>query len=505
MKRLLWFLFFAIPLFTAAQVNQPLYKEKYRPQFHFTPVKNWINDPNGLVYYQGKYHLFYQYNPFDNVWGHMTWGHAVSKDLVRWEHLPIAIPEENKIMIFSGSAVVDENNTGGFAQKAGQIPMVAIYTGHFIADTSKPDDYLQAQYIAYSLDKGRTWKKYEGNPVLDLHKKDFRDPKVFWYAPQKKWIMVVVLPHEHIVQFYSSPDLKQWFHLSDFGPAGDTNDIWECPDLLQVPVAGSTGKLKWVLINSQQTTMQYFVGEFDGTKFINENPPSNIYRPDYGPDYYAAITYNHLPANQHPVLLGWANNWTYARDIPTYPWKSAMSLPRELSLKNVNNEWILMQQPVASLKNLRTQPVVFKNLVVDGKKALPVKGQQLEMEVVFQPSPKTISGVRLATGKQNVFVIGYDATQQKLFIDRSSCTNNSFNKSFPALSQYEVSLVPVNGKIKLRLFFDKSIIEIFANDGVAVMTAQLFPDEKDNGVELFSDGGTTKFVSLNLWNMRPVW
>ncbi len=338
--------------FGAASQNN-LSKENYRPQFHFTPIKNWMNDPNGLLYFEGKYHLFYQYNPFGNVWGHMSWGHAVSKDLVHWDHLPLAIREENGIMIFSGSAVGDENNTSGFSEKSGQVPMVAIYSGHFIPDTSRPDDYQQAQYIAFSLDKGRTWKKYNHNPVLDLHKKDFRDPKVFWYEPGKKWVMAVVWPHEHIVQFYSSPDLKEWIHLSDFGPAGDTKDIWECTDLLEVPVEGETGKTKWVLFNSQQITMQYFVGSFDGTRFTNENPAGKIYRPDYGPDYYAGITYNQLPVGDLPVLIGWANNWIYANDIPTFPWKSAMALPRRLSLRRINDEWILFQQPVSALKSLR--------------------------------------------------------------------------------------------------------------------------------------------------------
>ena len=449
--------------------------------------------------------MFYQYNPFGNVWGHMSWGHAVSTDLVHWKHLPIAIPEENGIMIFSGSAVVDENNTSGFAEKPGQVPMVAVYTGHYIPDTSKPDNYMQAQNIAYSLDNGRTWKKYKGNPVLDLHKKDFRDPKVFWYAPQKKWIMAVVLPQEHIVQFYSSPDLKKWTHLSDFGPAGDTNDIWECPDLLQVPVAGLPGMFKWVLLNSQQTTMQYFVGEFDGTKFINENSTGKIFRPDYGPDYYAAVTYNHLPANHPPVLLGWANNWKYANDIPTFPWKSMMSLPREIKLDKINNEWILLQQPVAALKHLRTNHLDFKKLIVAGKKSLPIKSQQLEMEVIFQPSPNITSGIHLAVGKQPAFVIGYDAAQQKLFIDRSGAVNNSFNKNFEALSRYETSLAPDKGKIKLHIYFDKSIVEVFANNGTTIMTAQVFPGENDYGVELFSDNGKTLFESVKFWKLNSAW
>jgi fructan beta-fructosidase len=486
-----FFVFFLLifSLVTIAQNN--LYKEKYRPQFHFSPAKNWTNDPNGLVYFDGEYHLFYQYNPYGNKWGHMSWGHAVSADMIHWKHLPLAIPEKDSIMIFSGSAVIDENNTTGFAKRPGQVPMVAIYTAHVIANPSNPDNYRQEQHIAYSLDKGRTWTKYAGNPVLDIHKKDFRDPKVFWYMPQKKWVMVVVLPHEHIVQFYSSPDLKRWMHLSDFGPAGDIKDIWECPDLLQVPVAGSTTMFKWVLLNSQQTTMQYFVGEFDGTKFINENKANKIFRPDYGPDYYAAVTYNHLPVHHLPILLGWANNWSYANDIPTLPWKSAMSLPRNLSLKKINSEWVMVEQPVASLKTLRTNSIELKNINVSGRKTLGTKGQQWEMEIVFDAKKDVISGVRLAVGKSNAFIIGYDAANEKLFIDRGGLTNNSFNKNFAALSRYETPLARIQQKIKLHIFFDNSIVEIFANDGLVVMTAQLFPDKADNGIELFSDGGTS--------------
>ena len=434
----------------------------------------------------------------------MSWGHSVSADLVHWKHLPLAIPEKDSVMIFSGSAVIDKNNTAGFVTKAGQIPMVAIYTAHIIPDSSDKENYRQEQHIAYSLDKGRTWTKYAGNPVLDIHKKDFRDPKVSWYEKGKKWIMAVVLPHEHIVQFYSSKNLKQWMHLSDFGPAGDDTNIWECPDLLQVPIENDPGKKKWVLINSQQTTMQYFVGEFDGTKFTNENPTNKIYRPDYGPDYYAAVTYN-LPATQQPVLLGWANNWSYANDIPTFPWRGAMALPRDLSLKKTNGEWLLIQKPVDALKKLRTDPVELKNISVTGKKELSTKTQQLEMEVIFQPVTNSTVGVRLAVGKQNVFVVGYDAGSQKLFVDRSGCTNNSFNKEFASLSRYETSLTPLNGKIKLHIFFDNSIVEVFANDGIAIMTTQIFPDETDNGVELFSKGGTTKFESVRSWKMKSAW
>ena len=489
---------------TIIDAQDSLYKEKYRPQFHFSPAKNWTNDPNGLVFFNGEYHLFYQYNPFGNKWGHMSWGHAVSRDLVHWKHLPLAIREKDSIMIFSGSAVIDKNNSSGFATSPGQLAMVAIYTAHIIADASHPDDYRQEQHIAYSLDNGRTWTKYPGNPVLNIHKKDFRDPKVFWYDNGKKWVMAVVLPHEHIVQFYTSHDLKKWTYLSDFGPAGDTSEIWECPDLLQVPVANDPGKKKWVLINSQQVTTQYFVGDFDGRSFRNENPPEKVYRLDYGPDYYASVTYN-LPANDLPVLLGWANNWTYANDIPTFPWKSAMALPRNLALIKTQDGWILIQQPVSALKSLRRSPMMLNNITVSGTKNLSVRAQQLEMQLELEPGANSTSGVRLAIGKNNVFIVGYDAANEKLFIDRSGCSNKSFNAKFAALWRYEVKLPTMDNKIKLQIFFDNSIIEVFANNGVAVMTAQIFPNAKDIGIGLFSAGGPTKFVSLTLWKMKSSW
>lgn len=503
-KRIKFLLPIMICVFTSAWSQQDLYKEKYRPQFHFSPERNWMNDPNGLVYFDGEYHLFYQYNPYGNRWGHMTWAHSVSTDLVHWKKLPIAIPEENKVMIFSGSAVVDEQNTSGFAKTKGQIPLVAIYTGHYIADSTNPDDYLQAQYIAYSLDKGRTWKKYDKNPVLDLQKKDFRDPKVFWYAPEKKWVMLVVLPQEHKVQFYSSANLKQWTYMSEFGPAGDINDIWECPDLLQVPIKGEEEKSKWVLMNSQQVTMQYFVGEFDGTKFTSENPAEKIYRQDYGPDYYAGVTYNHLPKKHNPILLGWVNNWKYAQDIPTHPWKSAMAIPRELSLKYENNEWILLQDPVRNTNQLKRNSTTWDDITVTGTKLFDKSGQQLEISFELNVNKKTRAGVKLAVSKDNAFEIGYDAARSVLYMNRSGCSNQ-FNENFKKFSYYEKEIIPVNGKISLRIFFDNSIAEVFANEGSVVMTAQLFPEDGDNGIALFSENGTTRFSNISISDMISIW
>ncbi|WP_205508057.1 glycoside hydrolase family 32 protein [Longitalea arenae] len=503
MKPLMVLLTGLMPFTLLAQ--QPGYKEPYRPQFHFTPRQNWMNDPNGLVYHKGEYHLFYQYNPMGNTWGHMSWGHAVSSDLVHWQHLPVAIAEDDKNMIFSGSCVVDKNNTSGFRKKAGQIPLVAIYTAHIIRDTSKRDDYLQNQHLAYSLDDGHSWTKYEGNPVLDLNKKDFRDPKVFWHVPTKKWIMATVLPQEHIVQFHSSADLKSWSHLSDFGPAGDTNGIWECPDLLQVPIAGQAGKSKWVLINSQQYTMQYFVGEFDGTRFLNETPADTILRPDYGPDFYAGITYNNLPAGHDPVLIGWANSWKYGESIPTSPWRSAFSLPRSLQLKKTGNTWSLLQEPVRKLQALRGQLIEWKNQPLSGQMVFPAKGQVIELEAELVPAKNDICGIRLAADGGRSLVIGYDVDLQRLYIDRSKAGDTSFNKQFAAV-HYAAARVPLqDGRLRLHILFDKSIVEVFANEGATVLTAQLFPDPAANGIQFFSEKGGALVTTAKCWPLRSAW
>ena len=515
MKYSIFLLLVIFSISAVAQTN--LYKEKYRPRFHFSPEKNWCNDPNGLVYNNGLYHLFYQHNPFGNIWGHMTWAHAISQDLLHWKHLPIAIPEENGTMIFSGTCVVDKNNTSGFGKnetlvkpankKALQVkaPMVAVYTGHV-------ENVNQSQCIAYSLDSGITWTKYAGNPVLDLHKKDFRDPKIFWYPQKKYWVMALMFPNEHLVQFYSSKNLKQWNHLSDFGPAGDTSAVWECPDLTEVPVKGVKGKKKWLLQTSQNGGMQYFVGEFDGISFINENPPDKIVKPDYGPDYYAAIAFNQLPATSLPTTIGWINNWNYANDIPTTPWKGAMSLPRNMSVKKVNDDpgfpagrWVLVQKPVEKIISLRQKILLQStNEIVAHTKTLNVKSQQCEIELLLEPSAKATAGIKLATGNSHELEIGYDAVQQVLYIDRSKTANQPVNENFKNHSRYQTKIILQNRQLKLHIFFDHSIVEIFANNGEAVITVQIFPDENDNGIELFSNGADTK-AAITVWKMKTVW
>jgi fructan beta-fructosidase len=495
MNRLFFFLLLLIAVNSFSQEN--IYNEPYRPQFHFTPKTNWINDPNGLVYYKGKYHLFYQHNPFGNVWGHMSWGHAVSKDLLHWQHLPIAIPEENGIMIFSGTCVADINNTSGLG-KNGTIPLVAIYTGHI-------EGVNQSQHLAFSLDEGLTWIKYNKNPILDLNKKDFRDPKVFWHEQKKYWVMALMLPVEHMVQFYSSKNLFDWKLLSEFGPAGDTSGVWECPDLTQVPIEGQPGKKKWLLQMSMNGTMQYFVGEFDGIRFTNENPANKIFRPDYGPDYYAAICYGQLPRGHSPVSIGWINNWNYANDIPTTPWKGAMSLPRILSLKKIAGEWMLIQKPVKKIKDLRQLVYKDQNRIIEKYISLPKTSQQCEIDVEIQPVDGAITGVRIANGNDHFFEIGFDTKKKIVYLDRSKTANQSFNKNFEKQSRHETTYTLADDRLRLQIFFDNSIVEVFVNGGERVFTAQLFPQEGDNEIELFSDTIYSKMISCLVYKINSAW
>ena len=300
--------------------------KEYRPKFHFTPAKNWMNDPNGLVWHKGEYHLFFQHNPFGTQWGHMSWGHAVSKDLRTWEELPIAIAEDQDGAIFSGSAVSDGDD------------LVAIYTRH--TETS------QTQCIAVSKDNGRTFEKYKNNPVLDENKKDFRDPKVFKY--RNKWIMAVAQPHEHQISFYSSPDLVSWKHLSNFGPGAATGGVWECPDLFPLEFEN---KEVWVLIVSLNpgglygSGTQYFIGDFDGTTFVPKHPTDKPRWLDYGKDNYAGVTFNNEPTGKR-IFIGWMANWVDVKDHPETSWTTQMTIPRELNLVEYGGEIVLTQAPL---------------------------------------------------------------------------------------------------------------------------------------------------------------
>lgn len=474
------------------------YRELYRPQFHFSPAVNWTNDPNGLLYYKGQYHIFYQHNPFGNVWGHMSWGHAVSNDAIHWKHLPLAIPEEKDTMIFSGTCIYDEKNSSGLGTAA-HPPLVAIYTGHV-------EGKNQSQCLAFSNDDGIHWTKYAGNPILDLHKKDFRDPKVFWYAPKQYWVMALMYPVEHEVHFYRSSNLLQWTELSKFGPAGDTTGVWECPDLTEVPVKDQPGKTKWLLQTSQNATMQYFIGSFDGVQFTAEPTAKPIMRPDHGTDYYAAINFNQLPAGQAPLSIGWVNNWNYANDIPTTPWKGAMSIPRSLSVRNVNGNWDLLQEPIEAIKKLRLPAFrIMNKRVADKIQPLGFRSRQCEIETTILPGATTVSGIRIAAGLGHELEIGYDAWQGVLYLDRSRTTIQDFNPAFARLHIAEVPVELKDGKLKLHVFFDNSIVELFVNGGEKVCTMQIFSGPREDQFHLFSRGGETKFLSFEAWPFRSAW
>ncbi len=484
--------------------------ENWRPDFHFTPPKNWTNDPNGLVYYQDEYHLFYQYNPFDKVWGHMHWGHAVSKDLMQWEHLPVAIAEDTA-MIFSGSAVVDLNNASGFSTSPNKSCLVAFYTAHRIRDPKNPDDYTQNQHLAFSNDQGRTWTKYAKNPIIDLGKKDFRDPDVFWHAPSQQWVMLVQLSQEKKTLFYGSKNLKDWSKMSEFGPEGNTAIIWECPELVELAVENEPGKKKWAFLLSSAGPyqgyqgMQYFVGNFDGKGFKNDNPKDKALYVEYGRDFFAAIGFNNLPDGRN-VLLGWASNWAYANHTPTGPWRNGMAVPRTLALRKTPEGYRLIQRPVKELADLRKTPVVITDQAV-GAAGLAVDpqaaGSVLEISVEIAAGDAQKFGIEVFKGTGEATLIGYDVATQQLYIDRAKSGVISFkdnvagSSQIPTLDQAPLKLV--DGKLRLHILLDRSMVEVFANDGLVAMTNVVFPKADSQGIAFFAEGGSAQVLKAEIW------
>jgi fructan beta-fructosidase len=496
-----------VPVRAAEPASGP-YDEPHRPQFHFSPARNWMNDPNGLVWADGEWHLFYQYNPEGDTWGHMSWGHAVSPDLVRWQHLPVALREEAGIMIFSGSAVLDDRNTSGFG-KDGQPPLVAIYTGH--------EKNRQTQHIAHSTDRGRTWTKFAGNPVLDENLKDFRDPKVLWHEPTKRWVMVVAVPDRHKVWFYGSPDLKTWERLGEFGGQGATNGIWECPDLFELPVERDdgtpAGESRWVLVvNINGGTpaggsgCQYFVGQFDGRTFTNDHPEETALWADWGADFYAAVSWsNGPPADARKNWVGWMSNWRYANQEPTKPWRTAQSVPRTLTLRQTRDGVHLVQRPVKELEQLRTAhktigPVNLR----PGEEPLDVKGDTLELVATFQNVSAGEFGLKLRTGGGGEeTLVGYEPASLKVFVDRRH-SGEMVHKDFPA--RHAARAEPDGqGRVTFHILLDRSSVELFAHRGESVITDRIFPDPQHQGVSAYAAGGDATLVSLEVWTLNLAW
>lgn len=440
-----------IPFFALILLSSFVYSQKqpadsfYRPSIHFTPQRGWMNDPNGMFYLDGTYHLFYQHNPFASVWGPMHWGHATSKDLIQWTHQPIALYPDSLGTIFSGSIVVDHQNSSGFG-KAGKIPVVAIFTQHnqAAADLGKND--FQTQGIAYSLNGGKSWIKYKGNPVLaNPGIKDFRDPKVFWHGQSQQWIMTLAVLDR--IHFYGSRDLKVWTKLSEFGEhAGVHNGVWECPDLFPLNIDGKT---IWTLIvnigsggPNKGSATQYFLGDFDGRHF---KPLDSLVRwLDYGPDEYAGVTFSNTPGKK--IFLGWMSNWRYANIVPTETWRSAMTVARELHMRKVGEKYFLAQAPinVPSINRL--------SFTLDASK---------DFLQVF------------ANSKGDSLIVGYEARVKKFFIDRSGSGQTSFHPEFA--EKIWAPRLASNPKIDLTLVMDATSVELFADQGLTTMTAIFFP------------------------------
>ena len=468
-------------------------REKFRPTYHFSPLYGWMNDPNGMVYKDGEYHLFYQHNPYGSKWGNMHWGHAISKDLINWEHRPDAITPDALGTIFSGSAVVDTDNTAGFGAGA----IVAIYT---------QNSDRQVQSIAYSTDNGRSFTKYENNPVLTSDARDFRDPKVFWHKETQRWIMLLAVGQE--MQIFSSSNLKDWAFESSFGEGqGAHGGVWECPDLFELPVDGTNEK-KWVLLCNLNpggpfggSATQYFVGTFNGKEFVNESPSKTKWM-DWGKDHYATVTWSDAPDNRR-IAIAWMSNWQYANDVPTSQYRSPNSVPRDLSLFTVDGETYLQSAPSPELLKLRdiSKKRSFK---VNGTRTIKdmIAGNEgaYEIELTIENQHADVIGFRLYNDKGEEVDMQYDMKEKKFSMDRRKSGEVGFNENFPMLTWTTIE----SGKdeLKLRLFVDKSSVEAFGDGGRFVMTNQLFPSEPYTHIDFYSKGGAYKVDSFVIYKLK---
>ncbi|MGC8518722.1 MAG: glycoside hydrolase family 32 protein [Steroidobacteraceae bacterium] len=478
------------------------YDQPYRPQVHFSPARHWMNDPNGLVYFKGRYHLFFQYNPYGSRWGHMSWGHAVSRDLVHWRQWPVAIPEGRRNMIFSGSVVLDRRDTSGFGAP-GQVPLVAIYTA-----SPRDGHGPQTQDLAYSLDGGMHWRKYAGNPVLDIGRRNFRDPKVFWYAPLHHWVMVVSLAKARRVSFYSSPDLKRWTHTGDFGPAGNTRGVWECPDLMQLPVENRPGATRWVLkVDSQHLAPgdggagQVFVGRFNGRTFVASQRTAQSL--DLGEDYYASTSWSNLPdPGPGAIMLGWMDNWLYAQDAPTAPWRGAMAFPRRVFLRLTDGTYRLMQRPVGAIRSLRGSPRSLARAALGSEQPLfrvAASGSAHEIRARVQVGRRGRFAWVIGSGDGRTVTLAYDAARRRFAVSRAGLYR--FSGKFD--SRHGAPFQSPAGRIDLDVIIDRSSVEAFVDGGALTVAELMFPDHGAYTVRLRTRGARVE--RLELYRLRSIW
>ncbi len=498
-----------------ASGQAPTYQEAHRPQFHFSPPEKWMNDPNGMVYYDGEYHLFYQHYPDSTVWGPMHWGHAVSEDLVHWENLPIALYPDSLGYIFSGSAVVDENNTSGFGTEDNP-PLIAIFTYHDAEAAEQGSDKHQTQAIAYSTDRGRSWTKYEANPVIENPGiRDFRDPKVFWHEPTRRWVMIFAALDR--VRLYTSPNLIDWTFASTFGEnAGSHGGVWECPDLFELPIEGSSDS-RWVMLLSINpggpnggSATQYFIGDFDGETFTLDEPRAGAYWIDYGPDNYAGVTWAGVPESDgRRIFLGWMSNWDYANVVPTETWRSAMTVPRRLELHQTDAGLRLASRPVEELQQLRGAAQAVPSLSMEG----PVEMEQLggispdQMELIVEfAAPASVDGtfgVELRNGRGERYRIGYNPAENVYFSDRRQSGPHAFSEAF-ASGLHTAPRLEQGGNVAFHFFFDRASAELFADDGATVLTGIFFPTEPFTELWFFSEGSAS-LLGGRMYALESIW
>lgn len=481
------------------------YTEKYRPQFHFSPEEKWMNDPNGLVYNNGTYHLFYQFYPDSTVWGPMHWGHATSKDLINWKHKPVALKPDTLGYIFSGSAVVDKNNTSGFGSDDNP-PLVAMFTYHDEQAKQAGEKNYETQAIAFSLDEGETWKKYKGNPVIgnENNLPDFRDPKLFWHDGSNQWIMVLVAG-DH-AKFYNSKDLRNWNLTSEFGQEfGAHSGVWECPDLFRLPVDGAEDE-RWVLLISigngapnGGSGTQYFVGAFDGKRFIPDHLDTRWI--DYGQDNYAGVTYNHAP-NGKRIFIGWMSNWQYAQDTPTKKWRSAMTIPRQLSLYRDGEEIKLKSYPIDAVSELHTSDNF--DVPTDYNSPILLKTNKRKgADITFDADLSKPLQIRLSNNAGEALVFTANPEQQTLYVDRSKSGKTEFGKMFADQKQTQ-PYKPLEKLVEVRMLVDASSVEIFVDKGKYVFTNQVFPNVIYSNLNV-NTVGNEAVKNLEIKSLKSVW
>lgn len=515
---------------SARPETAPAGTPEFRPAIHFTARDTWLNDPNGLVFYEGVYHLFFQNNPYGNVWGNMSWGHATSTDLLHWTELPVAIACDDREDIFSGSVVVDYGNTSGFGT-VDTPALVAIYTSAYKPGTEHSG--TQAQSLAYSTDAGMTWRKHEGNPVLTRNSPNFRDPKVFRYHGDQGscWIMIAVEAQHQKVVLYRSQDLKSWDFLSDFGPANADTGEWECPDLFPLSVDGDPDNIKWVMIvNINPGAVaggsggQYFIGQFNGERFIPD--PGSLAAPaglaslpdvkaksaalqqclwlDWGRDCYASVSFSNTPDDRR-IIVGWMNNWDYANELPTAPWRSSMTLAREMRLTAVNGSARLVQQPVlADLRTGEELPTAKDYLNAD---TFDLRNSALRLPDAVSGSAQIIKAEILPGSAENVdfrllgssdgnkgTILRYNTASARLILDRRQSGNVYFHEKFASVESAPADLE--NGVLKLLIIVDHCSVEVFVQGGKVVLTDLVFPESDNQENWLTAEGGSATILSL---------